>query len=131
MPITPNPFLATLIAATLALTGCGPDESGGSYNDVEALRDAFVKAGGNCDEWDQTNKVLGAAQSGECGMDTVLSTYLNHDAVQDRIADTKDSIFGAMGDDWLTGENWIINGENIEELQRKLGGQVVSFKNDD
>ncbi|MCS4593545.1 hypothetical protein KTJ89_11190 [Brevibacterium sediminis] len=114
--------------AALVLAGCGPDPSGGSYNDVEALRDAFVKAGGECEEWKQTDKVLGAAQSGECGTNTVLSTYLTHDAVQDRIASTKDSIFGAMGDDWLTGENWIINGGNIDELQKKMGGQIVSFE---
>lgn len=127
----PRKLLATFVAAVLILSGCGPDDSGGSYNDVEALRDAFVDAGGTCDEWEQTNKVLGAAQSGECGINTVLSTYLNHEAVQDRISDTKDSMFGAMGDDWLTGENWIINGDNIDELKQELGGQVVSFENDD
>lgn len=120
-----------LVASAVALHGCGPDPSGGSYNDVEALRDAFVKAGGECEEWEQTDKVLGAAQSGECGMNTVLSTYLTHDAVQDRIAETKDSIFGEMGDDWLTGENWIINGGDIDELQKKMGGQVVSFSDMD
>lgn len=127
----PRRFLATLVATSLLVAGCGADETGGKYSDVEALRDAFVEAGGTCDEWKQTNRVLGAAQSGECGTDTVLSTYLNQDAVQQRIADTKDSIFGQMGDDWLTGENWIINGENIEKLQEKMGGQVVSFSDDE
>lgn len=126
-------FVPSLLVLTVSvvLSGCGPDESGGTYEDVEALRDAFVAAGGECDDWEQTNRVLGAAQSGDCGTDTVLSTYLTHDAVQDRIAETKASAFGAITGDWLTGENWIINGGDIEALQSKLGGTIVSFAGDD
>lgn len=127
----PKKILATLAVATLLTTGCGPDESGGSYSDVEALRDAYIEAGHECDDWEQSNQVLGAAQSGDCGMDTVLSTYLTRDAVQDRIAETKDSIFAEATGDWLTGENWIINGSNAEDLREKMGGQIVSFGNDE
>lgn len=126
----PKKLLATLAAATILMTGCGPDESGGSYSDVEALRDAFIEAGHECDEWEQSNQVLGAAQSGECGTETVLSTYLTHDAVQDRIAETKESLGGLLGGEWLTGENWIINTDNARELQEAMGGQIVSFEDD-
>lgn len=124
-------LLATLVATSLLFTGCGPDKTGGSYDDVEALRDAFVKAGGSCDDWNLSNKVNGAAQSGECGTDTVLSTYLTHDAVQDRIAETKESIFGEMGGEWLTGENWVINTDDVRGIQKKMGGTIVSFSNEE
>ena len=122
-------LLATLAATTILMTGCGPDESGGSYSDIEALRDAYMRAGGECENWEETNNVLGAAQSGDCGMHTVISIYLNHDAVQDRIAETKESIFAEATDDWLTGENWIINGNDPDRLREEMGGQIVSFGN--
>lgn len=127
----PRKLLATLAAATLLMTGCGPEESGGSYSDVEALRDAYIEAGEECDDWEQSNAVGGAAQSGNCGMGAVLSTYLTHDAVQDRIAETKDSMFAEATDDWLTGENWIINGSDAEKLREQMGGQIVSFSGSD
>lgn len=28
---------------------------------------------------------------------------------------------------WLVGENWILNAEDIDDVQQKLGGQIVSF----
>ncbi|MDN5895735.1 MAG: hypothetical protein L0H93_17135 [Nocardioides sp.] len=127
----PKKLFAILVATTLIITGCGPDKTGGSYDDVEALRDAYLNAGGRCDDWNQSNEVDGAAQSGECGMNTVLSTYLTHDAVQDRIAETKDSIFGEMGGEWLTGENWVINTDDVRDIQKKMGGTIVSFGTDE
>ncbi|WP_423058724.1 hypothetical protein [Brevibacterium linens] len=126
-----KPFISALAVLTLFLVGCGPEKSGGSYDDINALRDAFIKAGGDCEEWDESNQVLGAAQSGDCGTSTVLSVYLTHDAVQQRIADTKDSIFGAAGGEWLTGENWVINTDDVRSLQKKMGGQIVSFGSDE
>lgn len=120
-------FLAATILVGVFLAGCSPDESGGTYEDVTELRDAFVRAGGECEDWTQSNEILGASQSGECGTDAVLSVYLNQQAVQDRIAETKDSIFGSSGAEWLAGENWIINAPNVKGLQSSLGGQIVSF----
>lgn len=91
------------------------------------LRDAYVEAGGACPEWAQTNSVKIASQSGDCDGDTVLSVYLSRDAVERRVEETKGSVFGAMGSDWLVGENWIINASDLATIQEKLGGQIVAF----
>ena len=69
-----------------------------------------------------------ASQSGECGTKTVLSVYLSPEAVERRIETTKSSIFGDVGGDWLVGDNWIINTDNLGELPDKMGGRIVSFE---
>lgn len=97
------------------------------YEHVTELKEAFVKAGGECQDWKETNKVKIAAQSGECGTSTVLSVYLSAEGVERRIEETKASIFGDSGNDWLVGENWIINTDDLGGLPEKLGGKIVSF----
>lgn len=128
-----RPALALLAVAGLALTGCD-GQPPATYDGAEALRDAYVKAGGTCDNWAQENKIGGAAQSGSCDSSVVVSTYLTKDAVQQRVADTKDSWVGQLGGSWLVGENWIINpgkGVDVEALRSKLGGTVVAFGESD
>ncbi|MFJ5861494.1 hypothetical protein ACIQCM_08720 [Pseudarthrobacter sp. NPDC092439] len=125
------------LAAAVILTGCSDPATATSpsptptppatYDTVAELKDAFVEAGGECDDWEQTNKVQIAAQSGTCGTDTVLSVYLSSEAVERRIETTKGSIFGTVGGDWLVGENWIINADGTSDLKEKLGGRIVSF----
>lgn len=122
---------AAVVALGLGLTGCGgggetPEAQ--TYDGVEALRDAYVQAGGQCDDWQQTNKVKGAAQSGECGDSIILSTYLSPEAAQQRVADTKASPLGEMSKDWLVGGNWIINAEDLGPIKEKMGGTIVSFQ---
>lgn len=126
-----------LVAVAAGLAGCAgePDKTEAAkvepvktYDKVADLKDAFVKAGGECTEWTESNKVKIAQQSGECGTATVLSVYLSRDAVERRIETTKSSIFGDSGNDWLVGDNWIINTTDAVKLQDKLGGKIVSFK---
>lgn len=68
-----------------------------------------------------------AAQSGECGTDAVLSTYLSQTQVEDAIRGVKEfnDKVDLDPDDWLVGENWIINAPNVGELQKKMGGTIV------
>lgn len=86
-----------------------------------------MKAGRSCPDWNQSNSVKIAAQSGVCDGSTVLSVYLSRDAVERRVEETKGSIFGAAGSEWLVGDNWIINAKDLPPIQEKLGGQIVSF----
>lgn len=120
-------IVALLAAASLTTAGCAAEKPKATYDNASDLKDAFVKAGGSCDQWKQTNKVQIASQSGECGTSTVLSVYLSSDAVERRIEATKSSIFGSTGDDWLVGENWIVNSPDARQYQEKLGGRIVSF----
>lgn len=124
--------LASVIAMAGFLGGCGPDESGGNFKDVDALREAFTDAGGTCDDWNQTDTVTGALQSGECGDTSQLSVFKDSSGVQYQITEVKKSDQAEGMGDWLTGENWIIatddSTESATDLQAELGGQVVSFK---
>lgn len=118
-------------AALLALSACASSPPA-TYESAAALRDAYVKAGGTCNDWKQENKVKGAAQSGTCDGGVVVSTYLTKDAVQQRVADTKASWLGDLDGRWLAGDNWIVNpaeGDDVGELKKKLGGVVVEFGN--
>lgn len=124
---------AVAAAGALLLAGCaapapavqdGPKE----FATVLELRDAFVEAGGACPDWDQTNSVKISAQSGVCDTSTVLSVYLSKEAVERRVEETKGSIFGTVGGDWLVGENWIVNADELGPIKEKLGGQIVSFE---
>lgn len=130
-----KPAALLVLTAAMILTGCSGPATATSpspspvatYDTVSELKDAFVEAGGDCEDWQETNKVQIASQSGECGTHTVLSVYLSSEAVERRIEATKSSAFGAMGGDWLVGENWIINTDAAAELKDKLGGRIVSF----
>lgn len=125
--------IAILVAAfSLSLVGCGPEQSGGKFEDVDSLREAFIDAGGNCDDWNQTDTVTGALQSGECGTTAQLSVFKDGSGVQYQITEVKKSEKAEGMGDWLTGENWIIavddQTEHASELQVELGGQIVSFE---
>lgn len=121
-----RPHLLPLLAMPLLTTGGGPEKNA-TYETVEGLKEAYVDAGGVCDDWSQTNAVEIAAQSGECGESTVLSVYLSSEAVERRIEATKGSMFAEIMDDWLVGENWIIHADDATDLQGELGGRIVSF----
>lgn len=150
--ITKRTAATVLVAGMLALTGCGgtssaaqsaptstpaatpsvstPPADGGTYATVEALKDAFVEAGGACPEFVQSNRVTLAAESADCSKDTVLSTYVSSGDISQLIQNVKklNEQFKSSGDNsWLVGENWVINSPSAADMQEKLGGKVVSF----
>lgn len=98
-----------------------------TYDSITALRDSFVEAGGDCPDFKQTNRVKFAAESADCSTDAVLSTYLSADAVQDRVDASKEAFASSDSSTWLVGQNWIINAPNPEALQKKMGGQLISW----
>lgn len=95
-----------------------------------ALKDAYVKAGGACPAFSQTNRVTLAAESAECSTNTVLSTYVSNSDVSQLIQNVKKlnaELKSTGGNSWLVGENWVINSPTAAKMQEKLGGKVVSF----
>jgi hypothetical protein len=97
-----------------------------SYSSVADLRDAFVKAGGACDSGVQDNVVGGAAESGTCDEETVLSTYLSTDS-RDTVVDNVKTIGAGMVDvTMLVGKNWIVNSPDAAKVKAELGGTMVS-----
>lgn len=127
--------LLALGAIALMLSGCsaGPKsmEASGSaatypstYRSVEELRDAFVRAGGSCDHWEQDNVVKAAAESGRCSESNVLSIYTSKAEV-DRAVQLFKSL-GSIDAKLLVGENWIINDPAVGDLPEEFGGTFVT-----
>lgn len=118
--------VALVFLAFLA-TGCTQGHSyPDTYRSVEELRDAFVEAGGDCPEWDQTNAVTASSESGTCSTTTVLSIYSStsdRDVVVDNIRAMAEVIGGA---NLLVGENWIINDPNVADLDPEMGGTLFT-----
>lgn len=128
-------------AFIMATTGCGSDETTGvsateektraaaedtasetawpevEIGGVEDLRNAFVAAGGSCEQYDRTDVVEAAAESADCDSDTVLMYFTD---VGDRVATV--ATLGAFGSDLLAGDNWVINSDLAELESVKAAG---------
>lgn len=142
-------LLTTLVLGSAALTGCSADATasqpqkasatatatpsptktvpvnGEHYSSVQALKEAFVLAGGVCSGYSQTDNVTLAAQTGTCGKGAVLTTY---SSVSDRdgvVANMK-QFSDLVGMNLLVGENWIINDAGVATVQPKLGGTLFT-----
>lgn len=113
----------------LGVARCGtarPPRSDARYGTVEDLRDAAVAAGFECKRWKQTNLVATAAESGECGRDSVFATFASEGDLQEQIEVYRDvdKLLGKDASPRLVGPNWIINSPEAPELQPELGGTV-------
>lgn len=91
-----------------------------TYRSVEELKDAFVKAGGTCDNWNQSNQVVLANESGTCSDQNVLSIYASESAVDEALEAYKS--LGSTDSTLLIGENWIINDPSVKDLDPAIGG---------
>jgi hypothetical protein len=127
--------LITCAALVLSLSGCAADASSSSstaptktappatFDTVLELRDAFVAAGGDCEEWQQGDRVTLAAQSGDCDTNTVLSVYLSESSRDQVITNLKSMTAVHL----IVGENWIINTPAADDdYSADLGGTIVT-----
>jgi hypothetical protein len=117
-------FLLAGCAATEPMSAQEKPEQVATYATVVDLRDAFVEAGGDCPEWEPTNRVALAAESGECSGNTVLSTYASESSRDQVVSDLKS--IALDGVNLLVGENWIINTPTPSDYVDTLGGTVVT-----
>lgn len=116
---------AVLLSTALLVTGCsaGPPAGGGTHESATEVKDAFVKAGGTCENWTAGNKVKAAKSSGTCGEKYSISVY-------DDTAELTSwrSLIKTLDLNGLSGKNWAISGEVPEDVQKKLGGDVITGK---
>lgn len=136
--------IAIALAVGLSLGSCGgvgsdPADKPAAktknvrYETVDDLRKAFVKAGGDCPDWEQTDVVSAALESGNCSGATVISIYVDRSEAK-TAADTLTKVgAGLSGEERsvLVGPNWIINNSDDDSsallpLKRKLGGTIVT-----
>jgi len=121
----------TVLAAGAVLTGCSAQVGDpAEITGVESLRDAYVSAGGTCEDWEQHNEEILAAESGRCGEQTELNFFDYPDSLELQL-----STFDTWGATYLSGENWTINtGEFVEDpdageaVAKKMGGQYSAGK---
>lgn len=118
---------AAAAALALAVGGCGGPEKDASYGSVNEFRDALVAAGYDCPDWKQTDDVPSAAQSGRCSTKDKLMTFSTTDD-RDHIVDTFKDFMGGLGMEvhLLVGPNWILNSADADQMQKKIGGSVVT-----
>ncbi|MGK3708891.1 hypothetical protein [Arthrobacter sp. IK3] len=119
----------TVLAAGAALTGCSalvgaPAEITGA----ESLRDAYVSAGGICEDWEQHNEGILSTESGRCGEEAALSFFDDMEDMKEQL-----SFFDLMEVTYLSGENWIINTSQFvddidagEATAAKMGGTYTA-----
>lgn len=111
--------------------GFSSPKKNANYSSVVELKDAYVDAGGPCTDWQQTDVVSAALESGECDSATVLSIYVDRAEAKDA-AEAVTSLFAGMDDpvSVLVGPNWIVNNDEdssgLIAFKRKLGGTIVT-----
>jgi hypothetical protein len=100
------------------------------YGSVSDLHDAAVAAGYTCPSWTQDNVVTLAAESGHCSDADVFTTYASAGQLEEAVSTrkgmnellTKNNVAASPT---LVGENWMINGDAVTDLQPELGGTIL------
>lgn len=131
-----RPAVLVPALSVLLLSACSTDATGGArvatYTSLDALKAAYLSAGGTCRGWTEDDDIRAAAQSGTCAGGIELSTYLNGADLLGQVTLLRDTASG--GDDGSTdpprtelliGTDWLVSGEHVRALQPKLGGQLA------
>jgi hypothetical protein len=119
-------LVTNVVLIAISLSGCGA-QSTRSYADIDQLLDAFNKAGGNCSDWVQDNRVSAALQSGTCDSNTVLMLFGSKEEATERALEIKNTMKSFdLVPNLLLGENWLINSEQVDSIAPKLSGILIS-----
>lgn len=117
--------LAVMTVSVLVLSGCSSGPR--TYSSVDDLRQAFENAGGSCLEWEQTDQVAAALESGTCNSNTVLSIYESPEAAEDSARGLAEMIAGYGLTPSITfGGNWVVNSDDATLVTESLGGTDLS-----
>jgi hypothetical protein len=117
---------ALTFGLVFSLVGCGQLGGGGAFDDISQLKQAFEKAGGSCLQWNESNKVTSALQSGDCNSETVLMLFGSSEEALERAEDLRDmSLSFGFEPNLLVGENWLINSNQVESVQPAMGGTLI------
>jgi len=121
--------MLTLVAilASVGLAGCAA-EPPATYGSIDELQEAFESAGGVCATWIEGDTDGVWAGYGNCTDATgqqvaLLSVYTSEADVQTSVEGVKK--MSTSETELLVGENWIIQGLELEPLLDELGGTIV------
>lgn len=131
------------ILLAFSLGGCSGEESPSSpsspraasagYTSVSQLKDDAVAAGYSCTNWEVTNQVESAKESGTCYADDAFGIYASTDALQRQVRDYKaqqqvSADSGTQPAAILVGPNWTISGDQdaLSVISAKLHAELVA-----
>jgi hypothetical protein len=146
-----------LSAFLLVLMSCGSGENSSSSSDGDAIpttvvmekrfesvlemRDSYIEIGGSCADWEQSNQVKLALESGECNESNVMSIYSSR-AVADEQNRAFKELINEIMPSWITedrpisllvGANWILNESDaslVSAFQSAFGGDLITSYRD-
>ena len=110
-----------LMLTALALAGCSAE--GTTYSSPEALTDAYVEAGGECDNPQEVPEAMLSEGAHGVICAQPLTTLIVFDSEEDMdryLARTGDVEMVSYG-----GERWVASGE-VGDVVSKLGGSEIS-----
>jgi hypothetical protein len=119
-------FAAFVVVVPLGLVaGCASGPT--TYSLVSDLRDAYESAGFDCPEWDQSNQVTAASESGTCDSSTVLMVF-DDEASATSQAKSLASLVRSFGStpSIAYGANWVVNTDQAEIVAKELHGSLIS-----
>lgn len=119
--------VVTSLVIVFGATGCsGTPSEGKTYSSIDELLKDYEAAGGSCPEWEQTDQVTNALQSGKCDFSTVLAIYGSPQDVSEQVSELKKGLKGSgMELQFLVGPNWIVNSPDYKKLQKQMGGKTL------
>lgn len=117
------------LTGALLLTSCS--HAPAEYSTIEDLRDAYVDAGGECPEFETHGPTDYSIEDARCSPSAVIAIYGSHEDVQRETSMVKNSVGKLLGGKRLIGENWMINGPDLEKIQKKMGGEIITFTKED
>ena len=119
-----------LVAIGVLGAGCagpepyeGPQYTGDPtrYESVEAIRDAYLEAGGTCEQWERVDPGGIAEEVGRCSDAVVMARF--RDAAQlENALEQADAL--AVPTRRLVGENWMLNAPDAAERSEGMRGRI-------
>ncbi len=116
---------ATTLCAVAMLTACSGSGASG-FESIDELKEAYVNAGAECDEWQLGSQTGSWTAFGNC--DLTRATLSIYDSTEDR-----DSMIEQLQDGTslhsqaLVGSNWIITTDTDTSIAEEMGAEVIEL----
>lgn len=118
-----------VLSLAVALSGCGPTQPQ-KYASLNDLVAAYESAGFPCD-WELDEDSSGIEAWGYCHDGNYLSWWLDEPGVEEKVAERAEMSIETMESydepyALLVGPNWLIREEKSKELQKAIGGKLIT-----
>lgn len=101
-----------------------------TFETLEEFKSAFVGAGGQCWGWaieEIPDGDKGLIGRGVCDDKTALMLFAkDYDVMKDALTVRKSLLSLEMGVSLLVGDNWMLNSDQVQFVQEKMGGTLIT-----